>query len=200
MRDTGFFIGLDANQKGYLFYSPASHQIYISVDITFDEGFTSTIATTWGLHRDTLALHPASSDIPTVTTTLEHTGDITNLLPAPVPTTIKEGEIEEIHATNEAADELPPLVHDNEADPDDDDDCPDLVPRLDDDSVSEADSDDDTDSDDEELDDDDLFDLEQHGVAVDEDISPQPANVSHYGRIRRPHPRHANRAHSYEWG
>jgi hypothetical protein len=60
----GIFIGFDKIQKGYLFYSPASRQIYISGDVTFDETFSSTIATTWRLHRDNLALHPASSDIP----------------------------------------------------------------------------------------------------------------------------------------
>jgi len=28
---------------------------------------------------------------------------------------------------------------------------------------------------------------------------PQPANISRYGRVRRPNPRYANRARSYEW-
>ncbi len=76
----GIFVGFAENQKGYLFYSPASRQVYISADITFDEGFSSTIATTWRLHRDTLALRPAISDPPLVSTTLEHTGDVIDTL------------------------------------------------------------------------------------------------------------------------
>jgi hypothetical protein len=62
------------NQKGYIFYTPASRQLYISADITFDEQFHSTIAHTWQLQRDSLALRPVSSDIPLPTTMLEHTG------------------------------------------------------------------------------------------------------------------------------
>jgi hypothetical protein len=52
----GIFIGFAKNQKSYLFYSPASCQIYISGDMTFDESFSSTIAMTWRLNRDNLAL------------------------------------------------------------------------------------------------------------------------------------------------
>jgi len=70
----GIFIDFGKNQKGFLFYSPASRQIYISGDMTFDESFSSTIAMTWRLNRDDLALRPAASDIPDINTTLEHTG------------------------------------------------------------------------------------------------------------------------------
>jgi hypothetical protein len=52
----GIFICFAKNQKSYLFYSPASCQIYISGDMTFDESFSSTIAMTWRLNRDNLAL------------------------------------------------------------------------------------------------------------------------------------------------
>jgi hypothetical protein len=76
----GIFVGLAENQKGYLFYSPASRQLYISADVTFDETFSSTIATTWHLHCDTLALRPAASDIPIISDTLEHTGDVIDTL------------------------------------------------------------------------------------------------------------------------
>jgi hypothetical protein len=36
-------------------------------------------------------------------------------------------------------------------------------------------------------------------VPVEEDISPQPANISRYGRVRRPNSYYAYRARSYEW-
>jgi hypothetical protein len=90
----GIFIGFAENQKGYLFYSPASRQIYISGDITFDESFGSTIATTWRLNRDSLALCPAASAIPDVNTTIEHTGEVTapeDALPALIPAGVEEG-------------------------------------------------------------------------------------------------------------
>jgi len=74
----GIFVGFARNQKGYLFYSPASRQLYISGEITFDKAFTSTIATTWRLHRNNLALCPVNSNIPVVTMTLEHTGVVDN--------------------------------------------------------------------------------------------------------------------------
>ena len=64
--------------------------------------------------------------------------------------------------------------------------------------MSEADSVYDSDSDDD-LDDDVIADLEQPGVSAEEDVSPQPANVSRYGRTRKPNPRYANQARSYEW-
>ena len=205
----GISIGLPENQKGYLFYSPASRQIYISGNITFNKGFTSTIATTWRLQRDTLALRPAASNIPMVTTTLEYTGDITNTLSPSDPTDVEEGEII-AHAdetqTEDEDDASPPLVHDNTdvaPPPHDefDDDCPDLVHCKDDDSVSEADpnDDDNSNSDDEELDDDVVFALEQHRFEVEDNKSPQPANLSRYGRIRRPNSRYANQARSYKW-
>jgi hypothetical protein len=78
-----------------------------------------------------------------------------------------------------------------------DDDCPDLK-YADDDSVSVANSVYESESDDD-LDDDVIADLEQPGIAVEEDISPQPVSVSRFGRVRKPNPRYANQARSYEW-
>jgi transposase InsO family protein len=94
----GIFIGFAENQKGYLFFSPASCQIYVSGDMTFDKSFSSTIATTWHLHRDNLALRPTASDIPVVTTTLEHIGSVDNIRPH---CAVEEGE-------NNNDDALPP--------------------------------------------------------------------------------------------
>jgi transposase InsO family protein len=208
----GIFIGFAENQKGYLFYSPASRQIYVSGDVTFDETFSSTIATTWRLHRDNLAIRPATSDIPIVTTTLEHTGSVDDTCPN---CAVEEGEKDEIN-NDEPPPPLVPIAELPESalkqeqviatshNADEwDDDCPDLS-DADDDSLSEADSFYDSDSDDD-LDDDVIADLEQPGVAAEEDVSPQPANISRYGRVRRPNSRYAyntrsyTNTRSYEW-
>jgi hypothetical protein len=81
---------------------------------------------------------------------------------------------------------------------DDDNNCPELS-HADDGSVSEADSVCTSASDDDELDDDNIFDLEQPGASIEEDISPQPVNVSRFGRIRKPNPQYAYEARTYEW-
>ncbi len=72
----GIFIGFDMNQKGYLFYSPGSRQIYISGDKLFDESFGTAIAATWQMHQDSLTLRPFQSHIPTTDVTLEQTGPL----------------------------------------------------------------------------------------------------------------------------
>jgi len=165
----GIFVSMTDNQKGYLFYSPGSRQLYISGDITFDETFSSTIATTWRPHRDNLALHPVTSSIPDVSTTLEHTGDVTTTLPPDV----EEGEI--IDQNN--AEQINVDHDDTIAD----DDCPDLVPQHpnDDDFDASSDTSDfDSDDDDNDIDDDDILALEQLAIPVDNEVSPQPANVS----------------------
>jgi hypothetical protein len=76
MRD--IFIGFDTNKKGCLFYMPGSRNTVNSGDAIFDETFHSAIATTWQQHKDSLALQPLSSFIPDATTTLEHTGTLTD--------------------------------------------------------------------------------------------------------------------------
>jgi hypothetical protein len=111
-----------------------------------------------------LALRPVTSHIPTISTTLEHTGAVPDNLPPPPNTAVEEGKITTAPGAND--DNLPAVVpHDNDAtdanlanlpaltphdnvahnidagcNPDDDD-CPDLASRHDDDSVSEADTD-----------------------------------------------------------
>jgi hypothetical protein len=69
----GIFLGFDQNQIGYMFYAPASHQLYISADTLFDEQFSSTIV---HLHHDSLAFRTVSSDIPLTTTTIEHSSKV----------------------------------------------------------------------------------------------------------------------------
>jgi len=190
----GIFVGMADNQKGYLFYSPASRQLYISGDITFDETFSSTIATTWRPHRENLALRPVTSSIPDVSTTLEHTGDVTTTLPPDV----EEGEINEEEDSQNNAKQINVDHDDTTAD----DDCPDLVPQHPNDDNSDASSDTsdfDSDDNDNDIDDDDILVLEQLAIPVDNVVSPQPVNLSRYGRVRRPNSCYAYKAHSYEW-
>ncbi len=177
----GIFVGFDANQKGYMFYAPASRQLYISADIQFDEQLSSTIAHTWQLHCDSLALRPVSSDIPLATTTLEHTGAV-------IRPTVKEG----IHKSCD--ENVPDLANRHTAS---DDDCNDNVPDLvddDDNSTAEYDSD-------SEIEDDKILDLETPTEPEPASISPQPvlASLRRSTRTRKPYPKYANAARGYEW-
>jgi hypothetical protein len=148
----GIFIGLDNDQKGYLFYAPGTHQIYISGDVMFDESFGTIIATNWQMLHDSLSLRPVTSAPPTVDTTIECTGSIAHF-----PTIAEEGRITE------------------------DDDVPDNVPELlhpgDDNSVSTSGYDDDDELDEIE-DDDDILAIE-HGNSNDnaDEVSPQPVSM-----------------------
>ncbi len=112
----GIFLGLHMNQKGYLVYSPGSRQVIISDDVTFDESFSSAIATTWQQHKDSLALQPLHSYIPDVTTTIERTGTIEDIQ----PTTVEQGN------ADEEEDDTPSLCDniDDDFDKYDDDDLP----------------------------------------------------------------------------
>jgi hypothetical protein len=67
-----------------MIYCPGSCTIITSEDITFNEHFSSTIATTWQQYKDGLGLHPVTSSIPIVNDTIEQTGDVDdvpNLVP-----------------------------------------------------------------------------------------------------------------------
>jgi hypothetical protein len=117
----GIFLGFHTNHKGYLIYSPGSHQIIISDDVIFDEHFSSAIATTWQQHQDSLALQPVHSFVPDITTTLEHTGAIADLQRTPV----EEGSnINTSTEEEEAEDNTPSLCDaiDDDHDEYDDDD------------------------------------------------------------------------------
>jgi len=148
----GIFVGFDANQKGYMFFLPASCQLYTSADILFDEEFSSTIAHTWHHHRDSLALRPVSSTFPLTTTTLEHTGKVAQSL-------VEEGT----HMSCTHMSPEPPLVEGVE---ECDDNVPDLIDH-DDDSTAAYDLD-------SEIDDEDILDLETPAQPEPASISPQP--------------------------
>lgn len=84
----GIFIRFDANNKGFMIYCPGSRSIITSEDVTFNELFTSAIATMWQQHKDSLALRPPLTTIPLVTDTMKHTSDV-DVVPNLAP--VKEG-------------------------------------------------------------------------------------------------------------
>ena len=156
----GIFVGFSSSQKGYLFYSPASRQLYILGDNTFDETSSSTIGATWKLRQDNLVLRPISTNPPTTATTIESTGGVTDNSQL-AGAGVEEGNFHETlddavstAAAHEKSDNLPVLVDAN----DDDEEPPDLVNQDDDDSVSEADYGSDMEHD---LDDEEALELEQ---------------------------------------
>jgi len=79
----GFFIGIPANQKGYLIYLPGSRTIACSGDVKFDETFYSAIATTWRRFEEGIALKPQANVIPGPNMELEETGDVSNIHDSP---------------------------------------------------------------------------------------------------------------------
>jgi len=72
----GIFIGFNANNEGYMIFCPGSRSIIALEDITFDEHFSSAIATTWQQHKDELEVRPVASSIPLINDTIEHTGGV----------------------------------------------------------------------------------------------------------------------------
>jgi transposase InsO family protein len=180
----GIFLGFDYNQKGYVFYSPGSRQIYISGDVLFDETFGTAIATTWRMHHDSLALRPLTSSIPTMETPIEETGAIDNF-----PIIAKEGNA------------APPPAHATSNAIDDDDDVSDLLHPDDDSSVSYSEQD----EEEEDIDDLDLpDDLDFHNTPIEEDISPQPlldpsSQPRRSTRVRKPSSRYAYHTRRYDW-
>jgi hypothetical protein len=74
------FIGIPENQKGYLMYVPSTRAIMVSGDIIFDESFRSTLSTPWHQYKGSQPLCPADDFIPNVTTTVESTGTIQDLM------------------------------------------------------------------------------------------------------------------------
>jgi len=75
-------------QGGFMIYCPGSRSIITSEDVTFNELFTSAIATMWQQHKDSLALRPSTTTIPLVTDTMKHTSDV-DVVPNLAP--VKEG-------------------------------------------------------------------------------------------------------------
>jgi len=176
----GIFFGLDQNQKGYILYAPASRRLCISANITFDEQFNSTIAHTWQLQHDSLALCPVSSDIPLATTTIEHTGEV--MVPF-----VNKG-VEDMPDTPAAHPPVDKLG-------DNDDNVPELVDG-DDDSTAKYDSD-------SEIDDDEIIDLETPPKPEPASISPQPnteqAGIRCSTPARKPNPKYTNAVRGNEW-
>ena len=53
---------------------PQSNRIAVSMDVSFDEAFTSAIVLSWTPFQDAIRLHPNESSISDEYDTLEHTG------------------------------------------------------------------------------------------------------------------------------
>jgi hypothetical protein len=173
----GIFLGMDTNQKGYIFYSPGTRQIYVSGDVIFDETFGTAIATNWQMLQDSLPLRPVTSDIPTVDSTIEHTGSIANF-----PVIAEEGDI--INTTsknvNDDNDNVPDLLH-----PDDDSSVSTSGSNIDDEMI---------------LDDEDILDVEAGNNIIDDEPSPQPIiELRRSTRARKPNPKYAYYTRHYEW-
>jgi hypothetical protein len=81
----GIFIGLPSQQKGFLLFFPHSHIIAVYGYVSFDETFSSAIATTWHCFHSSLLLQPPNSFIPDPDIILEETGTIEGTLLLQVP-------------------------------------------------------------------------------------------------------------------
>jgi len=108
----GSFLGFNANNKGYLVYCPSSRTIVTSKDLTFDEYFSTAIATSWQQPKDAMELCPGATDVPLVNDTIERTGDIDD---CPVLVPAEEGddnddddeaEDKDVHSVDAVADDL----------------------------------------------------------------------------------------------
>lgn len=108
----GIFLGFNANDKGYLVYCPGSRTIVTSEDLTFDEYFSTAIATSWQQPKDAMELCPGATDVPLVNDTIERTGDIDD---CPVLVPAEEGddnddddeaEDKDVHSVDAVADDL----------------------------------------------------------------------------------------------
>jgi hypothetical protein len=167
----GIFFGFELNQKGYGFYDPGSRQLYISYDIIFDEMFSSTLATTWRVSHNNLALRQVSSDIPLVTTTMEATGGLESYI-NPSFSGIEEGNIPSIISSDGTVQtsNTTPAIQDEQ-----DDEPPELLHP--DNDASDSDSEYDSDDDDDDIDDEDILAVTQPPTIVEEEATPQPLGV-----------------------
>jgi hypothetical protein len=169
----GIFIGFDTNQKGYLFYSPGSRQIYISGDMLFDESFGTAIATTWQMHQDSLTLRPSQSDIPTIDATIEQTGAIDNFLSIAEEgsnsNTINKDPLDDTTSSSDNNSHTSDIANTNDWDDDNDGN---VIPNF------------------------------ETMLEEFDDVSPQPittAPLRRSNRTHKPNPRYAYHTQQYEW-
>jgi transposase InsO family protein len=112
----GVFIGFPPQQKGYLLFFHHSRTIAVSGDVSFDETFSSAIATTWHRFNDSLLLQPSNSFIPDPDTVLKETGTIENFSSDDA---IEEGDNNSTHTSSPSDssmnDDTSPLIIDDSA-------------------------------------------------------------------------------------
>ena len=72
----GIFVGIPEHQKGYLVYVPSTGNIISSYDVVFDESFSSVLAYTSQPYSEAMAMRPAVTYTPYVTSLIEQTGDV----------------------------------------------------------------------------------------------------------------------------
>ena len=65
------FVGIPQHQKRYLVYIPSTRKIIYSYDIVFDEIFSSTLEYKSKPYAEAIAMRPAVSYIPYVTSSKE---------------------------------------------------------------------------------------------------------------------------------
>ena len=130
----GIFIGLPDNQEGYLVYVPATRQIVTSMDVIFDETFTSALAYTSHPYHEAMVTCPSVSFIPFATSSHEQTGDVImfaqfeegNRCNEDTETSKETLTFSDIEAREETDSEMPSLIDpidtsDSKSDDEDDD-------------------------------------------------------------------------------
>ena len=65
------FVGIPEHQKGYLVYVPSTRKIISSYDVLFDESFSSALAYTSRPYSEAMAMRPAVTYTPYVTSPKE---------------------------------------------------------------------------------------------------------------------------------
>ena len=72
----GIFVGIPEHQKGYLVYLPSTGKIISSYNVVFDEKHSRVLAYTSRPYSEAMAIHPAVTYTPYVTSSKEQTGDV----------------------------------------------------------------------------------------------------------------------------
>ena len=72
----GIFVGIPDHQKGYLVYVPSTRKIVYSYKVVLDEIVSSALAYTSQPHSEAMAIRPAVTYTPYVTSSKEQTGNV----------------------------------------------------------------------------------------------------------------------------
>ena len=72
----GISVGIPEHQKGYLVYVPSTRKVTSSYDVVFEESFSSALSYTSRPYSEAMAMRPAATYTPYVTSSKEQTGDV----------------------------------------------------------------------------------------------------------------------------